>query len=365
MKNNQSAFGSLTSILVCWFLLLPFDFRFIDPIFKLIQWPFKQMYLSFDSSALFETDTEGTFWLSITAVALGYFVHFLITRIWKNTEITNIQFQRICSVILAFFLFKYGWDKVVLLQFYAPAPNILYTNFGWLSKDIAFWSLIGSSPGLSRAIGLMEIFTGILLLWPRFRFLGSLISVFIFASIVVINFSFDISVKYLSLALFIWSLLLLVSHPEKWKPLLGFRQDSLTISTNKKMVPKWMFVAYLFLVLEGFSSTWTTGDFNFQNNASAVPVSAFAIPNHYLYTAVFTHPQGYVILEYKNGKKQDFRIDNLDQCTPENLHFQIGTLDLREKQLLLEKENIRLRPLPITHLPMQSTDWHFFADTFH
>lgn len=365
MKNNQSVYGSFTCILVCWFMLLPFDYWLVDPILKIVQWPFEYLYLTFDPAALFETDTEGTFWLSVTAVALGFFVHFLITRIWKNALITKTHFQRISSVILSFFLIKYGWDKIILLQFYSPAPNILYTNFGWLSKDIAIWSLIGSSPGLSRAIGFLELSTGIFLLWPRFRFFGGFLSVFIFASIVVINFSFDISVKQLSLALFFWSCFLVASYPEKWKPLLGFRSEILTLQPIQNNVPKWMFAAYLILIVEGFSSTWTTGDFNFQNNSGPVPVSAFSINHHPLYAAVFTHPQGYVIIEYKNGKKQDFHIDNLDQFTMKNIHFKIGTLDLQSKTLILGVKKFSLSPLPIKQLPIQTKGWHFFSDSFH
>lgn len=305
------------------------------------------------------------FWLSVFSIALGLILHTSVTHLFRNLSISKAHFQQVASCILAFFLLKYGWDKVVLLQFYSPAPNILYTNFGWLSKDIAFWSLIGSSPGLSRTIGVMEIITGIFLLWPRFRFLGGLLSIFIFATILVINISFDISVKQFSLALFIWSLLLVVSHPESWKPLLGIHQKNQSIPLHSKAVSKWMLMGFLIIALEGFSSTWTTGDFNFQNNASPVPASAFAIPNHPLYAAIFTHPQGYVIIEYKNGKKQDFHIDNLDQFTPRNIQFKLGTLDLQGKQLLLDKRKFSLETLPIKQLPMQTKDWHFFSDSFH
>jgi len=365
MNNNQSAYGSLTCIIVCWFMLLPFDYWLVDPILKFVQWPFEQVYLAFDPAAHFETDTAGTFWLSITAIALGSFVHFLITRIWKNTLITQIHFQGISSFILAFFLIKYGWDKIVLLQFYAPAPNILYTNFGWLSKDIAFWSLIGSSPGLSRALGFIELSTGILLLWPRFRFFGGLLSIFIFAAVLLVNINFDISVKQLSLALLIWSIFLVASYPDKWKPLVGFRSNTVSFQPNQKKLPKWMLLAYLILTLEVFSSTLTTGDFNFQNNSGPVPVSAFAITNHPVYAAIFTHPQGYVIIEYKNGKKQDFLIDNLDQFTPKNIRCSIGTLDLQAKLLVQGNKKISLIPLPFQQLPIHKKEWHFFSDSFH
>ena len=126
-----------------------------------------------------------------------------------------------------------------------------------------------------------------------------------------------------------------------------------------------MFAAYLILIVEGFSSTWTTGDFNFQNNPGPVPVSAFAITEHPVYAAVFTHPQGYVIIEYKNGKKQDFHIDNLDRFTPNTIQCKIGTLDLHNKKLILDAEKFSLSPLPIKQLPIQTEGWHFFSDSFH
>jgi hypothetical protein len=265
---------------------------------------------------------------------------------------------------LAFFLLKYGWDKIVLLQFYKPAPNILYTNFGYLSQDIAFWSLIGSNPGLSRGIGVVELITGVLLFLPRFRFLAAALSMGFFAIIVGINFSFDISVKQLSIALFFWSMLLLVSYPEKYKILLGLHGQT-TLQPNSAPFKKYHFLFYMLLVAECFSSTIRTGDFNFQNNTSLVPVTAFAIADHPIYTAIFTHSQGYVIIEYKSGKKKDYHIENLDQFTPKNIQFKIGTLDLQGKQLLLDKKKFSLETLPITQLPMQSKSWHFFSDSFH
>lgn len=116
---------------------------------------------------------------------------------WNALKISVLS--RIIAVYyLSFILLKYGFDKIFKAQFYLPEPNILYTPFGNLSKDILYWSTMGTSYPYSVIIGSIEVGIAFLLLIRKTRILGLLMAVGAFVNIVIINFSFDISVKLFS-----------------------------------------------------------------------------------------------------------------------------------------------------------------------
>lgn len=110
-------------------------------------------------------------------------------------------FQTVTVYFLSFVLFKYGFEKVYVNQFYQPEPNILYTPLGNLDRDILYWSAMGLAPVYSVVLGITEVTAAILLLFVRTRFVGLLLAIIAFVQIVAINFSFDISVKMFSVLL--------------------------------------------------------------------------------------------------------------------------------------------------------------------
>ncbi len=102
---------------------------------------------------------------------------------------------------LVFVMLKYGFNKVFKHQFYLPEPNILYSQFGILSKDILYWSTMGTSYLYSLITGLVEVAIGLMLLIRKTKVLGLLAAMGVMLNIVLVNFSFDISVKTFSLFL--------------------------------------------------------------------------------------------------------------------------------------------------------------------
>lgn len=102
------------------------------------------------------------------------------------------------SYVLAFFLFKYGCDKLFKIQFYYPEPNILFTPFGKLDLDILYWSTIGKSHGYNIFLGIIEIIPGFLLLHSKTRKLGALIAFMVLIHVLMINIFYHIEVKILS-----------------------------------------------------------------------------------------------------------------------------------------------------------------------
>jgi uncharacterized membrane protein YphA (DoxX/SURF4 family) len=111
------------------------------------------------------------------------------------------------SLYLALQLFRYGLDKLFKEQFYLPEPNTAFTPLGHLSRDILYWSTIGSSHAYTVATGAIEIVVAVLLLVRRTRLLGAIGAVVVMLHIVLVNFGFDISVKLFSLLLLFLSLI--------------------------------------------------------------------------------------------------------------------------------------------------------------
>lgn len=100
-------------------------------------------------------------------------------------------------------------DKLLLRQFYTPEPNILFTPVGNLSKDILFWSSMGTSKVYNIFMGLIEIIPGLLLLYHKTRILGALFGFGVLLNVFMINIGFDITVKFLSFYLIVCSIFLL------------------------------------------------------------------------------------------------------------------------------------------------------------
>lgn len=125
---------------------------------------------------------------------------FGLTRLNKTNHLL-FWIRSAVSIILAFFLLKYGLEKWTRLQFPLPPPNILHAETGSLDKDILFWSLMGTSKAYAGFMGFIEILASILLLIPRTRLIGGYIAAGIFTNILALNIGFDISVKLLSFAL--------------------------------------------------------------------------------------------------------------------------------------------------------------------
>lgn len=120
-----------------------------------------------------------------------------------------VLLKTICVFILAYFLLKYGVDKLFQNQFYTPEPNTLHTPIGQLTKDIVFWTSMGSSYGYNLFMGIIETVAALLLLLRKTRLIGLIASFGITLNILMINIGFDISVKFLSGYLVILTIFLL------------------------------------------------------------------------------------------------------------------------------------------------------------
>lgn len=210
-----------------WFALLgiifipasSYVFAFQDQLAKWIFGPIVSAFVSNDFG--FSSDSAALYSLVILLIPLALLSSLgfgLFTEDNKHQQLIQIIRLLVVYYLASRFLI-YGFDKIFKAQFYLPEPNILYTPFGMLSKDISFWSLMGTSKMYNVLTGIAEIIPAVLLLFRRTRVLGSSLLFLLLIHILTINLSFDISVKLYTLFLLFLSALIIGPH---WKQLLNF-----------------------------------------------------------------------------------------------------------------------------------------------
>lgn len=222
-------------------------------------------------------------------------------------------FKETCVLYLTVILMKYGFDKIFKAQFYLPEPNILYSRFGTLDKDILFWSTMGTSHLYSVFMGALELISAFFILFNRTRTFGLLISIGILINIVGINLGFDISVKLFSLILL---LMAVFSLEKEWNVLFQFlilkketklKEEHLFII---KRHPIWIFFKTLFLGLSLVVILFpylNSGDYNDDTVERPFLHGAFKnIDKESEIEYVFFHRNKYLILMDKNDNRLYF-----------------------------------------------------------
>jgi hypothetical protein len=260
--------------------------------------------------------------LLLFSIALLAILSF--NKLWKKHCLSFIPlFHRILFYYLALQLLKYGADKIGKAQFYLPEPNILYTPFGKLDKDILYWSCMGTSYGYNLFLGVMEVLAAVCLLARRLRVIGLLLATGILTNVVAINFCFDISVKVYSCFLLFLCLLLL---PTQLRLLYNFlilkkdiRETHLNIKYKVTMgIVKTGIICVIFL--EAFYLNISSNNYNddivarpylhgaYQtmfvlSGTDTLPLYQFPIKRF------FIHRRGYIIFQGQDDDIQDYHLD--------------------------------------------------------
>ncbi len=148
------------------------------------------------------SDSQG-FLLIILFSFLLAILSFLLALKWIRKKIDTVlyllNYILLTSVFIVFI--KYGLDKMMMLQFPRPEPNLLYTELKDFDKDLLFWTSMGTSSLFNYFSGGIEILCSLFLLFYRTRRLGLMILLLSASYIVLLNFSFNIGVKFFSLML--------------------------------------------------------------------------------------------------------------------------------------------------------------------
>lgn len=191
-------------------LTVPFGYYFIPDIGRYTA-PYFEGIIKWTGVHIFHITKPFT--EKIISDSTGMYIHLFIlavialsgSMIWSLRDDrffyigkTKYLLHAATGYYLSLQLFKYGFDKIFKCQFYLPEPNTLFTPIGYLSRDILYWSAIGSSYYYSVFAGMLEILPAVLLLFKRTRIIGAIISLVVMINVVMVNFGFDISVKIYS-----------------------------------------------------------------------------------------------------------------------------------------------------------------------
>jgi hypothetical protein len=98
---------------------------------------------------------------------------------------------------LALQLGQYGLQKLFMRQFFPLDGKLLFTPLGQLDKDTLFWTTMGTSRLFNHITGGIELLTAALIITPRFRPYGLILSTLVLDHILLLNLSFNIDVKLL------------------------------------------------------------------------------------------------------------------------------------------------------------------------
>lgn len=140
----------------------------------------------------------------------------IVTAVWTVLDRKRTEYRRLAGwfllfiqLILAGQMLGYGFAKAIPLQMQAPGLATLIQPYGEFSHMAVLWNQVGASPVYESLLGMAEVLGGLLLLMPRTRLAGVLLSLVSMAQVWVLNMTFDVPVKLLSFHLLLLSLVLL------------------------------------------------------------------------------------------------------------------------------------------------------------
>lgn len=281
---------------------------------------FNKKYIRIDYSS----DSYSMLILLIILLFTSIIFSLLIRKKWANHFLRITKY--ICVMYISVILIKYGIDKICKTQFPEPEPNLLFTRLGNLDKDILFWSTIGTSRLYNIIIGSIELFSGILLLFRRFRFFGLLLAIISFTQICIINISFDISVKFFSLILLFMSIFLVRKHG--WNLILKiinlpdktFFDPPLFLSFAAFLKVLILGIIFIKIVIPYFNNDFDT---EYNKNSLRLAGAYEVILSDSPYQYVFFHKDHYLILMEKSSEKMT------------SLHYDISF----DRQIILEDDH--------------------------
>ena len=136
----------------------------------------------------------------------------VIDRKRTSYPVLSKWFELFLRVALVSQMFVYGFAKVVPLQIYFPFPFKFLEPLRDFSPMGLLWSSIGVTPAYEIFTGCAELTGAILLIFPRTVTLGALVCLADTIQVFVLNMTYDVCVKLLSLQLILMSLVLLCAQ---------------------------------------------------------------------------------------------------------------------------------------------------------
>lgn len=343
--SQKIAFRFVFCFVLLFLLTLPFPHTFLPNVGSYLQ-PLCERVIKWFGDEVVQIQKPYTF--QLISDSTGMYLHlvlllclaFVLSLLWSIVDRKRRDYKRvlyvfrgIVSYYLAFQLLKYGFNKIFKYQFYLPEPNILFTNMGDVSRDLLYWSVMGASHSYSVFTGILEVIPAILLFFRRTRLLGALIAVGVLANVVMINISFDISVKLFSSFLGLLAVLIVVpemprlyyfffaqKHPNKqavfWTPVFRHSKQVVLYAVGKSLIVYLILFDVLlpYFQMNNFNDDMANRPFlhgayaieHFQINQDTIPPM---LTNDRRWKRFFIHRQGYFIIENMEEQMQDFPLE--------------------------------------------------------
>lgn len=261
------------------------------------------------------TSDSATMYMLVFSLLPVALLAVLVVKRFQKSERWLIWIKTFLTFFLSLHLMSYGCDKLFKGQFYLPEPNILFTEFGQLDKDILFWSTLGTSYTYSFFTGLIEVGAALLLWFRKTRVLGLFMALGAMFHVVLINFSFDISVKLFSTILLSISLFVLLPYLKgilqffAGKPVAPLSLFKLTTANGGREVGLKIF-AVGFIVFEAIYPNLVSGNWNDDVAPRPYLHGAYQVENwsEGMPERVFIHRQGFLITQMANGEIASYEL---------------------------------------------------------
>lgn len=157
----------------------------------------------------------------------------VITVVWSVLDRRRTEYVRLGSWFLLFLrlclagqMVFYGVAKLIPNQMPLPSLTAMLTPYGDLGLFQVLWYQVGSAPAYESLLGAAEVLGGVLLFIPRTATAGALLSLISMAQVFVLNMTFNVPVKSLSLHLMVISLVLLAPQARRLANLLVLERPS-------------------------------------------------------------------------------------------------------------------------------------------
>jgi hypothetical protein len=188
------------------------------------------------------------------------------TAIDRHASYPRLQawFTLVLRLSLGGQMVAFGVAKLIPTQMPGPTLAQLLQPYGSFSPMSVLWLQVGSSYPYEMVLGAVEVVAGLLLFLPRTAVLGAAVSLASMAQVLLMNMTFDIPVKLLSLHLLLMSLVLLAPYLRRLVNVFVLQgacgpltQPSLFTEDRKNRVATWIQVAIgMWVALSGGYDRW-------------------------------------------------------------------------------------------------------------
>ena len=184
------------------------------PMFGLTSWAAVNIF-GITEQLVYTGNSRDTtfFWVQAFVVLI---LAVLATVVWsvldrRRENYVNLHkwFRLFIRFAVAAQMFYFGMVKIIPTQFPAPSLVTLVAPVGNLSLQGLVWTSIGASQPYQIFTGVVEVIGGLLLLAPRTTLLGAVICLASMVHVFILNMTYDIGVKILSLEIALMSLFLI------------------------------------------------------------------------------------------------------------------------------------------------------------